>query len=122
MSKEISDSEIVEEAAFRSIGEVYSNDYDHEEFYCKLLGSRIINNQILQVLVTSSSIIASYDKFPRLEDIQNEALFLASDPYASSKYVKFLVAELQSQIPQYVNSHIDNLNTMGTRALDVSIS
>lgn len=98
-----------------------SNNYD-DEFYCKLLASRIINNQVLHELVTSSPIIASYDKFPRLEDIQNEALFLSSDPNISSKYVKFLVSELQSEIPKYVNGIINKLTSIDTtRVLDVSI-
>lgn len=87
-----------------------------------MLASRIINNQIFHKLVTSSPIIASYDKFPRLKDIENEALILTSDPYASSKFVKCLVATLQSDISKYVDKTIKQIIYKGHQdVLDVSI-
>lgn len=118
----ISDSEIIEEAVFSLLSDTFTADNDHLTYYCKKLASRIINNQILHKLVTSSPIIASYDKFPRLEDIENEALILTSDPYASSKYVKYLVATLQSDISQYVDITIKKIIYKDHQVvLDVSI-
>lgn len=66
-------------------------------------------------------IVSSHISFPRLEELQNEALFLGSDNYASSKYVKFLVAELQTEIPSYVYKIINTIIDRGsTSILDVS--
>ena len=66
----------------------------------------MINNQILYKSASASPIIASYERFPRLEEIQNEALYLASHPYASSKYVKFLLEAMESTISEFVDKMI----------------
>lgn len=117
----ISDSEIFEEAVFSLLSEHFSViNYDPETFHCKRLASRIVNNQILLKLAMFP-IVSSHISFPRLEELQNEALFLASDNYASSKYVKFLVAELQTEIPSYVDDIINKIIDRGSTSIfDVS--
>lgn len=81
------------------------NDFDNN--YCHMLAARMLNFQILHDLVTSSPIFASNRSFPRLEDIRNQYSILASDPLASSKLVKVLLAKKQTKIPNFVNRVIN---------------
>ena len=76
-----------------------------------MLAARMLNYQILHDLVTSSSIFASNRSFPRLEEIRNQYSILASDPLASSKLVKVLLAKKRTKIPNFVNRVIQNLNS-----------
>lgn len=72
-----------------------------------MLAARMLNYQILHDLVTSSSIFASNRSFPRLEEIRNQYSILASDPLASSKLVKVLLAKKRTKIPNFVNRVIN---------------
>ena len=110
---------IIKEEAFISL---ISDDYiqDEETFYYRTIASRFIDNRVLHELVESSPIIASYDRFPRLEEIQKEALILESKPCFSSTFVRFLVAALQPGIRPYVKSINKEINESGISVLNVS--
>ena len=116
---EISDREILD-VAFDSYIKMDKTDVENE--YCYMLTIRIVNYQILHDLAVSSPIFTSYRSFPQLEDIQKQYSILASDPHASSKLVKSLLAKNRTKILDFINKVINDCQTPENRDKIINVS
>lgn len=118
--EEISDREILDVALSSSIARDKS---DTKNDYCYMLTARIINYQVLNDLAVSSPIFISNRSFPPLEYIQNQYSMLTSDPYASSKLVQSLLANIQPKISHFVNKTISDCQNsdLVNQVINVSI-